>query len=99
MAFRYFRPGTIIGQPETVIIRFRGRDFVWHAIPPDDDGERYAPGLTVVAADEHEYNDILPEEFQRFLSAVAFHFDLAADVALFGGSGTSDPLAPPVPRE
>jgi hypothetical protein len=85
--------------PETVVIRFKERDFVWHHIPDDIHGQHYAPGLSIVAFDNDDYRTALPELTERFLSALAFLLNQPIGVALYGGSGIIDPFAPPGPRE
>src|SRR2546422_10440238 len=43
--------------PEQVIIRFGGRELVWHPnLEPGPAGEEWWPGLTVVAENPDDYN-------------------------------------------
>jgi hypothetical protein len=84
--------------PEQVVIRFEGRELVWHPnLEPDPDGQHWWPGLTVVVNDPDDYA-AEAELLHRFLSALTFQLKRPFEVVISGGSGTADPLAPPVPR-
>jgi hypothetical protein len=58
-------------RPETVVIEFEGRRYVWHAIEPDDEGNEYWPTVTTVVADGDDHA-AEREAMERFLSALAF---------------------------
>lgn len=91
-----YLPGARLPGPEQVVIRFDGRDFVWHPnLDRGPEGEERWPGLTVVVKDSNDY-EAETEAMHRFLSAVAFEIHRPMEVAALGGSGTADPLARPV---
>lgn len=84
--------------PEQVVIEFEGREFVWHPnLEPGPEGQEWWPGVTVVVNDHDDYDEEA-ELMHRFLSALAFHLHLPAEVLMLGGSGASDPKAPPAPH-
>lgn len=84
--------------PDAVVIAFEGREFVWHP-PMDREDEhlgvaQYGPMVSVVIAGDHEVREVAAL-LQRFLSAVAFHYDQAVEDAHgggLGGSGETDPF-------
>lgn len=90
--------------PETVGIEFEERLIVWHYFQPRDDPdfgyEEFGPSATVVyAADSEEERLAAADSLQRFLSALAFHFEQPVDtVGLFSGSSTTDPYGPAIVR-
>jgi hypothetical protein len=86
--------------PESVTIEFDGRDFGWLALKrfehqhPDEP----PPGptvTTIVPEDTYEEWGDAREALQRFLSAIAFHYDVRVESrATSGGSGESNLLHP-----
>lgn len=85
--------------PEQAVIEFEGREFVWH---PNSDakgfnGEELWPGVTVVVEDSDDYVEEMGL-MHRFLSALAYGYQMPMEVLMLGGSGNADPKAPPTPR-
>jgi Methylamine utilization protein MauJ len=87
-------------EPESVTIEFEGREFGWlahtrfeHGLPDDPD-----PGptlTTLVPADTHDEWRTAHELAQRFLSALAFHFNTRVESkATSGGSSEPELLHP-----
>ena len=92
---------TMAAPPDSVEIAFEAWRFVWHP-PMDHDDEdlgltQYGPMVSYVVPDLDEDANAARAAVQRFLSAVAFLYDLPVeDVsygALLGGGGT-DPFNP-----
>jgi len=84
--------------PDTVGIEFEGRIFVWH--PPMERGDglsriEYGPMVAVVVEDDADGREAAVA-LQRFLSAVAFHYDQPVDDGGggLGGDGESDAFHP-----
>jgi hypothetical protein len=96
------RPERFLEKPETVGIKFDGRLFVWHAFPdlqPDPFfGDReLGPSVTTLLTDDDDYADVATE-LERFLSALAYHYDQPAEVTAYGSSGERDPFHPSITR-
>jgi hypothetical protein len=72
--------------PETVVIEYEGRRFVWHALGPNDAGEERWPVVTTMVADPDDYADERLA-MARFLSALAFTTGQAIEVVITGGAG------------
>jgi hypothetical protein len=80
--------------PETVVMEFEGRRFVWHAVGPDDDGEARWPVVTTMVADADDYTaERLATE--RFLSALAFTTHHPIEVLITGGGGWKQEMDTP----
>jgi hypothetical protein len=73
-------------EPETVVIDFEGRRFVWHALGPNDDGDDRWPVVTTMVADAGDYEGERVA-MQRFLSALAFSTSQPVEVLTEGGAG------------
>jgi hypothetical protein len=83
-------------EPETVKITANGRDFGWLALGVNPDGAKAAPTVTtMIDEDTAEAWREAHKELQRFLSALAFHFDTHIDSGgRNGGSGEPNLLHP-----
>ena len=84
--------------PDTVGIKFEGREFVWH--PPMEYGDelapsQYGPMVAVVIVDDED-GRVAAQSLQRFLSAAAFAYDQPVDDGSggLGGDGESDAYHP-----
>jgi hypothetical protein len=88
--------GPSAAAPESVVIAFNGREFGW-VMPARHEGD-LEPGPTVttlVSPDAEEEWRLAMTAVQRFLSALAFAYDLRLDSrARAGGSGEPDLLHP-----
>lgn len=102
LAFWHPRPLTaeaMHAPPEAVAIRFESRSFVWH--PPmereDEMGRStFGPMLAAVLGDNDDLT-LTAHAGLRFLSAVAFYYDVPVqDEArgFIGGDGETDPFIP-----
>lgn len=83
-------------EPETVVIEFEGRRYVWHEPGPDPDGEARWPVVTTMVADPDDY---AAERLaiQRFLSALTYWTSMSIEVVGGpGGAGGTTELDPPV---
>jgi len=80
--------------PETVVMEFEGRRFVWHAVGPDDDGEARWPVVTTMVADADGFAaERLAME--RFLSTLAYTTHQPIEVVIRGAAGWPQELDPP----
>jgi hypothetical protein len=81
--------------PETVVIEFEGRRFVWHALGPNAEGEDRWPTVTTMVVDS---NDYAAERLamERFLSAVAYWTSQPIESLTSGGAGGTQEMDPPV---
>jgi hypothetical protein len=100
LAFHTQRPpypgGVLIWRvPETVVIGFEGRRFVWHTLPPDDDGRERWPTVTTVIDSADNY-DVERLAMERFLSALAYVTRQSIEVVNAGGAGVPAEMDPPV---
>jgi hypothetical protein len=81
----------------SVCIEFNGREFGWLKLEPTHGGD-YTPGPTVttmVERDVEEEWNAAREVLQRFLSALAFEYDIRIEARpMSGGSGESELLHP-----
>lgn len=81
--------------PETVVIEFECRRFVWHEHGPTDEGEPLWPTVTTMVADSNDYaGERLAME--RFLSALAYWTEQPIEVVNAGGSGGAREMDQPV---
>jgi Methylamine utilization protein MauJ len=76
----------LAAEPETVVIEFEGRRFVWHANERDADGTEYWPTVTTMVANPDDY---WPERVavQRFLSALVYRTRISIEVIGAIGAG------------
>jgi hypothetical protein len=81
-------------QPETVVIVFGGRRFVWHATEPRE-GEELFPTVTTMIADPNDY-EAERLAMERFLSAVAWWTSQPIEYRIEGGAGVPQEMDPPV---
>jgi hypothetical protein len=87
--------GVPFPEPETVVIEFEGRRFVWHALGPNAEGEDRWPTVTTVVADADDYaGERLAME--RFLSALSFWTRQPIEVVTAGGAGFPQEMDAPV---
>ena len=79
---------------ETVVIRFGGRRFVWHAMA-DDGGGSWFPTVTTMIEDA---NDYAAErlDMERFLSAISWWTGRGIEIETAAGAGRPDEMDPPV---
>jgi hypothetical protein len=80
-------------RPETVLMQFEGRRFVWHANKPDDEGTEYFPTVTTMMDDGDEYSSVRGQ-LERFLSALAFSTGTPAEVFTDIGAGPPGEMDP-----
>jgi hypothetical protein len=80
--------------PETVVIEFEGRRFVWHAVGVDEQGEAHWPVVTTMAerADDYWAERMAME---RFLSALAYTTHQPIEVVIWGATGWASEMARP----
>ena len=91
-----------LGKPETVTIEYEGRRLVWHELGRSD-GELepaydYAPTVTVVVDDGDDESTLYGLTL-RFLSAIAFHYQVGTSIYGPAGDGEIDPLHPACSRQ
>jgi hypothetical protein len=89
-------------KPETVGIEFDDRLFVWHAFPDQEPDPIFGPrelgpSVTTVLAAGEEYA-VVATELERFLSALAYHYEQPAEVVAYGSSGEQDAYHPSITR-
>jgi hypothetical protein len=80
--------------PETVVIEFEGRRFVWHAVGADYDGEARWPVVTTMVADP---DDPAAERLatERFLSTLAYTTHQPIEAVIWGRAGWPQEMDPP----
>jgi hypothetical protein len=91
---------------ETVAIEFESRELVWHALGLSkpiaaEPAREWAPTVTTLINDPDdidEAEDIFSLIF-RFLSAIAFHFDLQAFANQYSATGETDPRHPAIAKQ
>jgi hypothetical protein len=100
LAFQLPGPNTVDwlkAPPDTVGIKFEGREFVWHPPMDYDDalgGTQYGPMVATLTTDDADYR-AAAESLQRFLSAVAFAYNQPVDQGSgLGGDGEPDAFHP-----
>jgi hypothetical protein len=84
-------------EPETVVIGFEGRRFVWHAPEPSggEGGEERFPTVTTTIENANDYSaERLAME--RFLSAVSWWTEQAIEWQTAAGAGVPQEMDPPV---
>jgi hypothetical protein len=81
--------------PETVVVEFEGRRFVWHALSPNEGGEDRWPVVTTMVADpdDHAAERLAME---RFLSALTYSAHQPIQVLITGCAGWKQEMDPPL---
>jgi hypothetical protein len=94
----FAQPINNLPQPETVVIEFEGRRFVWHANEPDANGTNYMPTVTTMVADPNDYR-VDRGAMERFLSALAYSTGTPIEAFTSGGAGGRQEMDRPFVRQ
>ncbi len=96
LAFHTDRPlhGPFPGS-ETVVIEFQGRQFVWHELGPNEEGEERWPVVTTMVLDPDD-DEGEPRATARFLCALAFSTRQRIRVVMTGRADFKTEMDPPL---
>ena len=82
-------------EPETVVIEFEGRRFVWHELGANEEGEERWPVVTTMVGDPEDYAEER-RATASFLSALSFSTRQRIRVVMTGGAGFKLEMDPPL---
>jgi hypothetical protein len=80
-------------EPETVLMEFEGRRFVWHTLGPTDEGEARWPTVATMVVDPNDYEDERVA-MEQFLSALSYWTSHPIEVLDAGGAGWKQEMEP-----